>query len=330
MCWRTGDSQALPGYVSVYLQVTDPKTSSGKWDCFASYRLCIANQADEKKAVSRDSWHRFSAKRKSHGWCVEFMTALLTVGPMQHYFILSWLLAVSTKDCYPVPFLGEASVAVQQALSESIQSSYHKAFSYDFGYSRCDFAPLGQLLETRQQASPGETVLVTADILVLSENVVFSREADLASSGSPPSSSGASEVLSGKFTWRVTNFGLFREMIKSQKIMSPAFPAGECSLRLSVYQSAVGGVDYLSMCLESKDSEKSGPPERSCWCLFRMSVLSQTPGGKHLHRDSYGRFAVDSNTGDNTSLGWNDFMSMAAFLEQEQVLFICAVNLHVS
>ena len=52
---------------------------------------------------------------------------------------------------------------------------------------------------------------------------------------------------SGKFSWRVHNFPLFREMIKTQKIMSPVFMAGECSLRLSVYQSSVTGTDYLSM-----------------------------------------------------------------------------------
>ena len=53
-----GDSQALPGYISIYLQVTDPKNASGKWDCFASYRLCVANQADDAKSIARDSWHR--------------------------------------------------------------------------------------------------------------------------------------------------------------------------------------------------------------------------------------------------------------------------------
>lgn len=55
-----GDSQALPGYISIYLQVTDPKNATGKWDCFASYRLCVANQGDEAKSISRDSWHRCS------------------------------------------------------------------------------------------------------------------------------------------------------------------------------------------------------------------------------------------------------------------------------
>ena len=45
----------------------------------------------------------------------------------------------------------------------------------------------------------------------------------------------------------------------------------------------------------------------------------QAAGGKHLHRDSFGRFAADSKTGDNTSLGWNDFMTMASFTDPEQV-----------
>ena len=112
-------------------------------------------------------------------------------------------------------------------------------------------------------------------------------------------------------------------MIKTQKIMSPVFPAAECLLRLSVYATQVGGSEYLSMCLESKDTEKgpapSGAPERSCWCLFRMTVLSDAtvaaPDSRGpVHRDSYGRFAADTKTGDNTSLGWNDFQLMSDFV----------------
>lgn len=59
---------------------------------------------------------------------------------------------------------------------------------------------------------------------------------------------------SGKFTWKVKNFELFREMIKVQKIMSPPFAAGDCSLRISVYQSPVNSSEHLSLCLESKVS----------------------------------------------------------------------------
>ena len=89
------------------------------------------------------------------------------------------------------------------------------------------------------------------------------------------------------------NFSLFKEMIRTQKLMSPAFVAGECSLRLSVYQSSVASVDYLPSCLESKETDKSGPSERSCWCLFRLSLQGESPNSKAMHRDSYGRFAAD-------------------------------------
>ncbi|KAH9603035.1 hypothetical protein KSS87_004181 [Heliosperma pusillum] len=80
------------------------------------------------------------------------------------------------------------------------------------------------------------------------------------------------------------------------------------------------------MCLESKDTEKvSGGTlstgvlglDRSCWCLFRISVLNQKQGLNHMQRDSYGRFAADNKSGDNTSLGWNDYMKMSDFVGAE-------------
>ncbi|MCO5581700.1 hypothetical protein L7F22_035589 [Adiantum nelumboides] len=245
LVYPKGDSQALPGYLSIYLQVMDPRSSSSsKWDCFASYRLCVVNHKDEAKSIQRDSWHRFSGKKKSHGWC--------------------------------------------------------------------DFTPSATVSDPKAGFLVSDTVLITAEILVLHESVSFSRENEL-----QPILGPMPEVLSGKFTWKVHNFALFKEMIKTQKIMSPVFPAGECNLRLSVYQSSVSGIEYLSMCLESKDTEKSVSMERSCWCLFRMSVLNQKAGQNHMHRDSYGRFAGDNKSGDNTSLGWNDYMKMTDFIGAE-------------
>ncbi|XP_047329533.1 uncharacterized protein LOC124932866 isoform X2 [Impatiens glandulifera] len=252
LVYPKGDSQALPGYISIYLQIMDPRgTSSSKWDCFASYRLTVVNPIDESKSIHRDSWHRFSSKKKSHGWC--------------------------------------------------------------------DFTPSVSILDPKSGfLFNNDSVLITADILVLNESVTFSRDNnELQSSSLSPSivtGPTVGDVLSGKFTWKVHNFNLFKEMIKTQKIMSPVFPAGECNLRISVYQSSVNGVDYLSMCLESKDTEKTLGSDRSCWCLFRMSVLNQKPGMNHMHRDSYGRFAADNKNGDNTSLGWNDYMKMSDFI----------------
>ncbi|KAG6485229.1 uncharacterized protein LOC122012707 isoform X1 [Zingiber officinale] len=257
LVYPRGDSQALPGYLSLYLQIVDPRgggssSSGNKWDCFASYRLAVYNHLDDSKSVARDSWHRFSSKKKSHGWC--------------------------------------------------------------------DFAPFSGVLDSRSGflLPHSDSLVVTADILLLHETVAFSRDHE-------PQTTPA-DVLGGKFSWKVHNFSLFLEMIKAQKIMSPVFPAGDCNLRISVYQSSVAGVDHLSMCLESKDTEKaanniSGPaapaPDRSCWCLFRMSVLNQRPGLNHVHRDSYGRFASDNKGGDNTSLGWNDYMRMEDFVRED-------------
>ncbi|AES73609.2 putative ubiquitinyl hydrolase 1 [Medicago truncatula] len=257
LIYPKGDSQALPGYISVYLKIMDPRgTSSSKWDCFASYRLAFVNVVDDSKTIHRDSWHRFSTKKQSHGWC-------------------------------------------------------------DFTPASTIFDPkLGYLFNN-------DSVLITADILILNESVNFTRENNELLSSSLSSSTlsssvvagPVSDVLSGKFTWKVHNFSLFKEMIRTQKIMSPIFPAGECNLRISVYQSTVSGVEYLSMCLESKDTDKNAMlSDRSCWCLFRMSVLNQKPGSNHMHRDSYGRFAADNKSGDNTSLGWNDYMKMSDFV----------------
>jgi|APGre2960657444_1045066.scaffolds.fasta_scaffold01760_6 hypothetical protein len=81
LLYPRGDSQALPGYLSLYLQVSDSRQPSGKWECFASYRLSVLHARDAAaKSVARDSWHRFSGKKRSHGWC-DFTPAGALVDP---------------------------------------------------------------------------------------------------------------------------------------------------------------------------------------------------------------------------------------------------------
>ena len=48
-----------------------------------------------------------------------------------------------------------------------------------------------------------------------------------------------------------------------------------------------------------------------------MDALCARESRASVHRDSYGRFAADGSGGDNTSLGWNDFMMMSDFAASE-------------
>ena len=286
LVYPRGDSQALPGYVSVYLQVNAPTDQSAarrsNWECFVSYELSVRDpknaDANAPPEIARDSWHRFSSRKKSHGWCdfAPFETLILSKGGL----LVDGALEITARIT---------------VLSERCQ------------LARDDLPP--------GHTSAGEATDVEHAVSLTAKN---------------PNNR---EVLAGKFTWEVDNFSEFREMIKTQKVMSPSFPAGDCNFRLSVYQSQVHGAECLSMCLESKESDQSaagapsggaskvgGDPtsgvmnhERSCWLLFRMTVVNAHDPRRCVHRDSYGRFASDASGGDNTSLGWNDFMPMAVF-----------------
>ncbi|GMH07023.1 hypothetical protein Nepgr_008863 [Nepenthes gracilis] len=55
LVYPKGDSQALPGCISIYLQIVDPRgTSSSKRDCFTSYRLSLVDLNDESEIIHRD------------------------------------------------------------------------------------------------------------------------------------------------------------------------------------------------------------------------------------------------------------------------------------
>ncbi|KAF3338646.1 MATH domain and coiled-coil domain-containing protein [Carex littledalei] len=219
-----GDSLLLPGHMSLYIQLMDPTNSKSPFDRFVWYKLTAYHPAEASKSVVKDSWYRFSAKRKSHGWS--------------------------------------------------------------------DFAPVSGFVE-------GETLIVTADITLLHETISFSPQ-------------------DGKFTWKLHNFSLFKDTLKTQRVTSPTFPVNtdsDSGLKLSMYQSVGTGAggDHLSIILESKEDSTTKPvssnAEPGCWVLFRVTVMNQVPGGSNFHKDSYGRFGVDG-----PSLGWNEFMKMDEFL----------------
>jgi hypothetical protein len=342
LVYPKGDSMALPGYISAYLQVDAARESArddatgasstnaadADWECFVSYELAVVRPTDAsidprraggdavpEAGARRDSWHRFSSRKKSHGWC-DFARSAVVLDPKNGYLVDDALVVEAR-----IVFLNESSELVVEAEA-----------------SRNGAAP----------SPSGEA----------------SRKADI----SPPVN------LTGRFTWTIENLRHFAVMIKTQKVMSPSFVVGDCAFRLSAYQSAAGAKkknvkddaddfsaddaqfsECLSLCLESKEidtisGDKQGAlsartaalgaggrigdggdaarvskvagdlspgsgvaASRSCWLVFRVSAVHQTDGKKSVHRDSYGRFAGDALGGDTTSLGWNDFMPMSVF-----------------
>nr|CAD1827766.1 unnamed protein product [Ananas comosus var. bracteatus] len=116
LIYPKGDSQALPGYFSLYLQIVDPKSassSSSKWDCFASYRLSVSNPLDDSKSIVRDSWHRFSSKKRSHGWC-DFTPCSAIVDPKAGF-----LLPPTTRSSSPPTSSSSTSPSPSRATTSS-------------------------------------------------------------------------------------------------------------------------------------------------------------------------------------------------------------------
>ena len=201
LVYPKGDSMALPGYISAYLQVDasresadapgawSTKTAAGEGVFLVCYERGVVRPRDASNEASdavpeagarRDSWHRFSSRKKSHGWC-DFARSAVVLDPKNGYLVDDALVVVAR-----IVFLNESSELVVDAAA-----------------SRGGAAP-----------SPGEA----------------SRKTDR----SPPVN------LTGRFTWTIENLRHFAVMIKTQKVMSPSFVVGDCAFRLSAYQSAAG------------------------------------------------------------------------------------------
>ncbi|XP_022729174.1 uncharacterized protein LOC111284647 isoform X2 [Durio zibethinus] len=253
LLYPKGDSMASPGYLSLYIEINDPRCSS-KFDCFASYKLSILNHEDKSNSLTRESYYRFSFKKKTIGWG-------------------------------------------------------------DFGLATSVFDPKSGFFKNG-------SLLVSVEISILDESVSFSRDNNNNEVEYSVSSLGCNSlVLNGKFTWKVKNFSLFKEMIKTQKIVSPDFQVGEVVVHIKVYKTKVNGVGCLSLFLEASEAHKCAKcatPDKSSWCLFRISVLNQRPGLNHMHRDSYGRFNEENSNGDDTTLGWTDYLKILDFIGSDK------------
>ena len=285
LVYPRGDSQALPGYVSVYLQVNAPTDQSAarrsNWECFVSYELSVRDpknaDANAPPEIARDSWHRFSSRKKSHGWCdfAPFETLILSKGGLlvDGALEITARITVLSERCQlaattsPGPHIrGRGDGRRARRLAHRQESQQPR------GTRRKVHVGSGQLLRVSRddQDAEGDVAELPGWRLQLSTERV-------------PVASARRGVL-------VHVPGEQRE-----RSIRRGRPSGGAS--------KVGG-DPTSGVMNH---------ERSCWLLFRLTVVNAHDPRRCVHRDSYGRFASDASGGDNTSLGWNDFMPMAVF-----------------
>jgi hypothetical protein len=81
----------------------------------------------------------------------------------------------------------------------------------------CDFAAASSILDSQLGFMTDDTVLVTAEILILKETVSYGRDGDLALTGSSNSAAAASlsDTNAGRFSWTIHNFSIFKDMVRA-------------------------------------------------------------------------------------------------------------------
>ncbi|KAL0026664.1 hypothetical protein WJX79_002501 [Trebouxia sp. C0005] len=265
-----GDSQALPGFISVYLQVTG---SSGKWECFASYRLSILNQQDTGKSIVRDSWHRFSGKKKSHGW-----------------------------DSYG-RFAADSKTGDNTSL----------------GWN--DFITMAAFTDADTGYMQDDTATFTAAFHVIKETCTFSRSIERIGAKAravKSKSVSTGENFQGKFVWKIEHFTRLKDILKKRKITglcvkSKRFTVGGRDCRLIVYPRGQSNPpNHLSMFLEVTDS-KAGSSEWSCFVSHRLSVVNQKfEGDRAVSKESQNRYSKSAK-----DWGWREFLQLHTLFDQE-------------
>lgn len=116
-----------------------------------------------------------------------------------------------------------------KSVTKESQNRYSKA-AKDWGWR--EFVTLTSLFDQDSGFLVQDTVVFSAEVLILKET---STMLDLTDQDSESSNSGSQIDKIGKrssFTWRVENFMSFKEIMETRKIFSKFFQAGGCELRI--------------------------------------------------------------------------------------------------
>ncbi|CAA6674953.1 unnamed protein product [Spirodela intermedia] len=318
LVYPRGDSQALPGYLSVYLQIVDPAAARARLlplggTASPVIALSIPQSCRRVKSIHRDSWHRFSSKKKSHGWC-DFTPAAAVLDPRAGFLSGPGESLVVTADILVL----DESVSFSRDIVPHSDHHHHTRLSRRRLWRGLGAPVLGDTLNGKQDAeksllpsdrscwclfrmsvlnqrqSSGASSVVTMSIRTPMEGLQQTARVGIIPAlvgGREWGGARKSDGHFGKFTWRIENFTRLKDLLKKRKITglcvkSRRFQIGNRDCRLIVYPRGQSQPPcHLSVFLEVTDS-KNTSSDWSCFVSHRLSVVNQKLEEKSITKES--------------------------------------------
>lgn len=138
----------------------------------------------------------------------------------------------------------------EKSVTKESQNRYSKA-AKDWGWR--EFVTLTSLFDQDSGFLVQDTVVFSAEVLILKETLIIEKFDDQDSDLSGTNSGPQSDAIwrRGSFTWRVENFLSFKEIMETRKIFSKFFQAGGCELRIgrAMFYAAIYFLDNTYTCL---------------------------------------------------------------------------------
>lgn len=124
----------------------------------------------------------------------------------------------------------------EKSVTKESQNRYSKA-AKDWGWR--EFVTLTSLFDQDSGFLVQDTVVFSAEVLILKEMSVMQDYTEQDTDASNASSQTDKIGKRSSFTWKVENFLAFKEIMETRKIFSKFFQAGGCELRIGRWSSSV-------------------------------------------------------------------------------------------
>lgn len=205
----------------------------------------------------------------------------------------------------------------EKSVTKESQNRYSKA-AKDWGWR--EFVTLTSLFDQDSGFLVQDTVVFSAEVLILKETSIMHDFTDQELDSSNPGCQIDQVGKKSSFTWKVENFLSFKEIMETRKIFSKFFQAGGCELRIGVYES----FDTICIYLEN-DQSVGSDPDKNFWVRYRMAIVNQKNPAKTVWKES----SICTKTWNNSVLQFMRVSDMleadAGFLVRDTVVFVCEI-----